>query len=151
MSAADGDWNERDKSRRTFRGEWTHTGDTYIRDSAGLLPLLRAQRRHAEIGGVWVSPFEVEEALIGPSSGARSCLWSGHPTREGLIKPKAFVVLQENVRVEDGCRSCARNCRPTSKNRIGAWKYPRWIEFADSLPKTATGKIQRFKLRDGAS
>jgi acyl-coenzyme A synthetase/AMP-(fatty) acid ligase len=101
-----------------------------------------------KVGGIWVSPFEVEEALIGHPSVLEAAV-VGHPDEEGLIKPKAFVVLQENARVDAGA-ALREELQAHVKDRIGVWKYPRWIEFADDLPKTATGKIQRFKLRDGA-
>jgi len=147
-SAADGYWNQRDKSRRTFRGEWTHTGDTYIRDPEGYYRYCGRSDDMLKVGGIWVSPFEVEEALIGHPSVLEAAV-VGHPDEEGLIKPKAFVVLQENARVDAGA-ALREELQAHVKDRIGVWKYPRWIEFADDLPKTATGKIQRFKLRDGA-
>jgi 4-hydroxybenzoate-CoA ligase len=145
-SAADGYWNQRDKSRRTFRGEWTHTGDTYIRDADGYYRYCGRQDDMLKVGGIWVSPFEVEEALIAHPSVLEAAV-VGHPDDDGLIKPKAFVVLQESAQGEDlaGLNLTLQN---SVKDRIGVWKYPRWIEFAEALPKTATGKIQRYKLRD---
>ncbi|HEV2187215.1 MAG TPA: benzoate-CoA ligase family protein, partial [Stellaceae bacterium] len=146
-SAADGYWNQRDKSRRTFRGEWTHTGDTYTRDAEGYYRYCGRTDDMLKVGGIWVSPFEVEEALIAHPAVLESAV-VGHADADGLIKPKAFVVLQESAQKEDRA-NLAAILQNAVKDRIGVWKYPRWIEFADSLPKTATGKIQRYKLRDG--
>jgi len=144
-SAADGYWGQRDKSRRTFRGEWTHTGDTYTRDTQGYYRYCGRQDDMLKVGGIWVSPFEVEEALIAHSTVLEAAV-VGHPDGDGLIKPKAFVVLQENALNQD--RAALRETLQNSvKDRIGVWKYPRWIEFVETLPKTATGKIQRYKLR----
>jgi 4-hydroxybenzoate-CoA ligase len=147
-SAADGYWNQRVKSRLTFRGEWTHTGDTYTRDAQGYYRYCGRQDDMLKVSGIWVSPFEVEEALIANPAVLEAAV-VGHPDSDGLIKPKAFVVLQDAAQSED--RAALRETLQAQvKDRIGVWKYPRWIEFADTLPKTATGKIQRYKLREGA-
>src|SRR5579862_2330327 len=145
-SAAEGYWNQRDKSRRTFRGEWTHTGDTYTRDTQGYYRYCGRTDDMLKVSGIWVSPFEVEEALIAHPSVLEAAV-VGHADADGLIKPKAFVVLQESAQKEDRA-ALAATLQNAVKDRIGVWKYPRWIEFAEGLPKTATGKIQRFKLRD---
>ena len=145
-SAAEGYWNQRDKSRRAFRREWTHTGDTYTKDADGHHRYLGPSHHMPKVGGIWVSPFEVEEALIGHPAVLEAAI-VGHPDSDGLIKPRAFVVLQEAARRDDRAELTVA-LQTHVKDRIGVWKYPRWIEFVDSLPKTATGKIQRFKLRD---
>jgi 4-hydroxybenzoate-CoA ligase len=147
-SAADGYWNQRDRSRRTFRGEWTHTGDTYTRDAEGYYRYCGRQDDMLKVGGIWVSPFEVEEALIAYPAVLEAAV-VGHPDADDLIKPKAFVVLQESAQGADRAALCIA-LQNEVKERIGVWKYPRWIEFVDALPKTATGKIQRYKLREGA-
>jgi 4-hydroxybenzoate-CoA ligase len=144
-SAAEGYWNQRAKSRLTFRGEWTHTGDTYTRDAEGYYRYCGRSDDMLKVGGIWVSPFEVEEALIGHPAVLESAV-VGHPDAEGLIKPKAFVVLQQSAQREDPA-ALTVSLQDHVKERIGVWKYPRWIEFRDTLPKTATGKIQRYKLR----
>jgi 4-hydroxybenzoate-CoA ligase len=144
-SAADGYWNQREKSRLTFRGEWTHTGDTYTRDGDGYYRYCGRQDDMLKVGGIWVSPFEVEEALIAHPAVLEAAV-VGHPDGDGLIKPKAFVVLQDGAQSENRAALCEM-LQGEVKSRIGVWKYPRWIEFTDSLPKTATGKIQRYKLR----
>ncbi len=149
-SAAEGYWNQRDKSRRTFRGEWTHTGDTYTSDADGYYRYCGRSDDMLKVGGIWVSPFEVEEALIGHPAVLEAAV-VGHPDADGLIKPLAFVVLQQSAPRDDPL-ALMEALQNHVKEAIGVWKYPRWIEFRDSLPKTATGKIQRFKLRDsGAS
>ncbi|HET7882076.1 MAG TPA: benzoate-CoA ligase family protein [Acetobacteraceae bacterium] len=144
-SAADGYWNQRDRTRRTFRGEWTHTGDTYIRDDDGYYRFCGRTDEMLKVSGVWVSPFEVEEALVSHPAVLESAV-VGAEDRDGLTKPKAFVVLQDAARQQDA-ETVKELLKTHVKERIGVWKYPRWIEFVDGLPKTATGKIQRFRLR----
>jgi 4-hydroxybenzoate-CoA ligase len=144
-SAAEGYWNQRKKSRRTFRGEWTHTGDTYTRDAQGYYRYCGRQDDMLKVGGIWVSPFEVEEALIAHPSVLEAAV-VGQPDADDLIKPKAFVVLQDSAQSEDRA-VLSTTLQNAVKDRIGVWKYPRWIEFVETLPKTATGKIQRYKLR----
>jgi 4-hydroxybenzoate-CoA ligase len=144
-SAADGYWGQRNKSRLTFRGEWTHTGDTYTRDTQGYYRYCGRQDDMLKVGGIWVSPFEVEEALIAHPTVLEAAV-VGHPDGDGLIKPKAFVVLQENALNQDPT-ALRETLQSSVKDRIGVWKYPRWVEFVETLPKTATGKIQRYKLR----
>jgi 4-hydroxybenzoate-CoA ligase len=145
-SAAEGYWNQRDRTRRTFRGEWTHTGDTYIRDEDGYFRFCGRTDEMLKVSGVWVSPFEVEEALVSHPAVLESAV-VGAQDRDGLTKPKAFVVLQDAATRQDA-ETVKELLKAHVKERIGVWKYPRWIEFVDGLPKTATGKIQRFRLRD---
>ena len=144
-SSAEGYWNQRDKTRRTFRGEWTHTGDTYIRDHEGYFRFRGRTDEMLKVSGVWVSPFEVEEALVSHPAVLESAV-IGAQDRDGLTKPKAFVVRQEAAKQQDA-ETLKELLKTHVKERIGVWKYPRWIEFVDGLPKTATGKIQRFRLR----
>ena len=143
-SAAEGYWNQREKSRRTFRGEWTYTGDTYTRDADGYFRFQGRADEMLKVGGVWVSPFEVEEALIAHPAVLEAAV-VGKQDTGGLTKPRAFVVL----RAEPVDRAAlSEELKAHVKQRIGVWKSPRWIEFVEGLPKTATGKIQRFRLRD---
>jgi 4-hydroxybenzoate-CoA ligase len=144
-SAAEGYWNQRDKSRLTFRGEWTHTGDTYIRDADGYYRYCGRNDDMLKVSGIWVSPFEVEEALIAHPAVLEAAV-VGQPDADELIKPKAYVVLQESAKDADRA-ALSTTLQNEVKERIGVWKYPRWIEFVETLPKTATGKIQRYKLR----
>ncbi len=145
-SAADGYWNQRDKGRRTFRGEWTHTGDVYVRDADGYYRYSGRNDDMLKVSGIWVSPFEVEEALISHPAVLEAAV-VGRADPEGLVKPRAFVVLRADADAPDLDR-LRDELKAHVKEKVGPWKYPRWIEIADSLPKTATGKIQRFRLRD---
>ncbi|MGZ5804697.1 MAG: benzoate-CoA ligase family protein [Xanthobacteraceae bacterium] len=143
-SAAEGYWNQREKSRSTFEGAWTRTGDKYTRDSAGRYTYCGRTDDMFKASGQWVSPFEVESALISHPAVLEAAVIAAQDD-DGLTKPKAFVVLKNSAE-RDGLDAALKE---HVKGRIGTWKYPRWIEFVDSLPKTATGKIQRFKLREG--
>ncbi len=143
-SAADGYWNQRAKTRRTFQGEWTYTGDTYTRDADGYFRFQGRSDEMLKVSGVWVSPFEVEEALISHAAVLEAAV-IGRRDRDGLVKPKAFVILHQGER---DAEALIVELQAHVKERIGVWKYPRWIEFVESLPKTATGKIQRFRLRE---
>ena len=96
-----------------------------------------------KVGGIWVSPFEVESALL-EHPAVRECAVVSSPDRENLIKPKAYVVLVEEDQVSEELVS---ELKDFVKKRIAPYKYPRWIEFIQELPKTSTGKIQRYKLR----
>lgn len=142
-SAASGYWNQREKTRRTFEGEWTRTGDKYTQDSEGRYHYCGRTDDMFKVSGIWVSPFEVESALISHASVLEAAVVPFEDD-EGLTKPRAFVILQENA-APDGMFETLKAHVQTS---IGKWKYPRDIVFVESLPKTATGKIQRFKLRD---
>ncbi len=143
-SASDGYWNQRDKTRRTFAGEWTYTGDKYIRDDDGFYQCCGRTDDMFKVSGIWVSPFEVEAALVSHDAVLEAAV-IGREDSDGLIKPKAYVVLKEGVTSDD---KLFESLKEHVKSRAGAWKYPRWIELRTDLPKTATGKIQRFKLRD---
>ena len=135
-------WNLRDKSRETFEGWWTHTGDKYEKADSGRLVYCGRTDDMFKVSGIWVSPFEVEQALVEHPSVLEAAVVS-HRDDEGLEKPRAFVVLKEGAHTLDA------ELKEHVKKRIGQWKYPRWIDYVEELPKTATGKIQRFKLRDG--
>jgi len=144
-TAAAAYWNQREKSRSTFLGEWTRTGDKYIRRTDGRYIYCGRTDDMFKVSGIWVSPFEVESALIThPSVLEAACV--PHDEGDGLLKPKAFVILADGARDEDRA-ALFETLKDHVKDAIGQWKYPRWIEFVDDLPKTATGKIQRFKLR----
>lgn len=138
-------WNQREKSLKTFRGEWTHTGDKYYVDEEGYYRYAGRGDDMLKVGGIWVSPFEVEAALIGHDMVLEAAV-VGEADAEGLIKPKAFVVLRPG---ESGSEVLMEELQKYVKSKLAPYKYPRWIEFVDALPKTATGKIQRFKLRGG--
>jgi 4-hydroxybenzoate-CoA ligase len=143
-SAAEGYWNQREKSRRTFAGEWTRTGDTYVRDPDGMYRYRGRADDMFKVSGIWVSPFEVEGALVSHPAVLEAAV-VGREDRDGLTKPRAFVVLRDAT-VE--VAALHEQLKEHVKTRVGPWKYPRWVEVVDALPKTATGKIQRYKLRD---
>ena len=142
-SAASGYWNQRARTRATFVGEWVHTGDKYIRDAEGYYEYCGRTDDMFKVGGIWVSPFEVESALISHSAVLEAAVVAAEDDH-GLLKPKAFVVLKKKPAADD----LFDILKAHVKAKVGPWKYPRWIDFVDELPKTATGKIQRFKLRD---
>jgi 4-hydroxybenzoate-CoA ligase len=145
QSAALGYWNQREKSRRTFVGEWTRTGDKYVRRSDGVYVYRGRTDDMFKVSAIWVSPFEVEAALAAHPSVLEAAVVPAEDVN-GLIKPKAFVVLKDR-RCGDPGRALYDELKVHVKRTVGPWKYPRWIEFVDSLPKTATGKIQRYMLR----
>ncbi len=142
-SAANGYWNKRQKSRETFEGVWTRTGDKYEKRKDGRFIYCGRTDDMFKVSGIWVSPFEVEQA-ISSHAAVLECAVVAARDDDGLEKPKAFVVVQ-GARPEH----LEELLREHVKDRIGKWKYPRWIECVESLPKTATGKIQRFRLREG--
>jgi 4-hydroxybenzoate-CoA ligase len=143
-TAGEGYWNQRAKSRRTFVGEWTHTGDKYRRDVEGYYYYCGRTDDMFKVSGMWVSPFEVEAALA-THAAVQEAAVVGKADADGLIKPKAFVVLRNGYAADARLFEALRR---HVKERAGLWKYPRWIEIRPDLPRTATGKIQRFKLRE---
>jgi 4-hydroxybenzoate-CoA ligase len=142
-TAADGYWNQRDKSRSTFEGHWTRTGDKYIRRPDGRLVYCGRTDDMFKVGGIWLAPFEVEQALISHPAVLEAAVVPALDEHE-LEKPKAFVVLKPGAERA----TIAEALKQHVQAAIGKWKYPRWVEVVDDLPKTATGKIQRFKLRE---
>jgi 4-hydroxybenzoate-CoA ligase len=145
-SAADGYWNQRDKSRRTFQGEWTRTGDVYTRDAEGYYRYGGRNDDMMKVSGVWVSPFEVEEALAAHPAVLEAAV-VGRQDTDGLLKPRAFIVLRPDAAATAPERLHAE-LKALVQSRIEPWKYPRWVEIVPALPKTATGKIERYRLRD---
>ena len=143
-SSAEGYWNRRQKSQSTFEGHWTRTGDKYERNAEGRLVYCGRTDDMFKVSGIWVSPFEVEQALI-EFPGVLEAAVVARDDDKGLAKPAAYLVLKEGAAAPD-----PEAVKDFVKDKIGMWKYPRWIEVVEELPKTATGKIQRFKLRDGA-
>ena len=143
-SAAEGYWNQRDKSRRTFAGQWTYTGDKFVRDMEGYYQYCGRTDDMFKVSGMWVSPFEVEAALASHEAVLEAAV-IGETDEDKLLKPKAYVVVKPGVAVDE---RLVELLKAHVKVIAGLWKYPRWIEFRTELPKTATGKIQRFKLRE---
>ncbi|HUK39475.1 MAG TPA: hypothetical protein VLX11_00475, partial [Candidatus Acidoferrales bacterium] len=136
-------WNNREKSRNTFLGPWTRSGDKYIESEDGYFTYCGRGDDMLKVSGIWVSPFEVEAALVSHDAVLEAAV-VGSADENGLIKPKAFVVLRSGFTGEP---ELAAALQQHVKTRLAPYKYPRWIEFVSELPKTATGKIQRFKLR----
>jgi benzoate-CoA ligase family protein len=136
-------WNKREQSRATFLGEWTRTGDKYLEDEDGYFVSCGRRDDMLKVSGMYVSPFEVEGALQSHPDVLEVAV-VGWPDDDKLIKPKAFVVLKSP---EKGGSDFARTLQDHCRKNLAPYKYPRWIEFRADLPKTATGKIQRFKLR----
>ncbi len=136
-------WNNRTKSRTTFQGDWTRSGDKYLLDEDGYFVYSGRSDDMLKVSGIYVSPIEVEAALIKHVSVLEVAV-VGHEDDEGLTKPKAFVVLKDGF---TGGDDLAKDLKLHVKSLLAPYKYPRWFEFLAELPKTATGKIQRFKLR----
>ena len=138
-------WNQREKSLSTFHGPWTRTGDRYVRDEDGYYTYSGRSDDMLKVGGIWVSPFEVESALVSHEAVLEAAV-VGHGDDDGLIKPRAYVVPKHPG---GGSEALAEELKAFVKARLAHYKFPRWIVFVDELPKTATGKIQRYKLRSG--
>ena len=134
-------WGNREKSRETFQGGWTRSGDKYVRDADGYYTYSGRSDDMLKVSGIWVSPFEVEATLM-QHPAVLECAVIGTEDAEGLTKTKAFVVVKAGQAVSDA------ELKAFVKEKLAAYKYPRAIEFVDELPKTATGKIQRFRLRE---
>ncbi|MCZ8258256.1 MAG: benzoate-CoA ligase family protein [Polaromonas sp.] len=133
-------WNNRAKTKATFAGEWTKSGDKYTRDADGYYTYGGRSDDMLKVGGIFVSPFEVEASLMTHAAVLEVAV-IGVADEDQLIKPKAYVVLKP------GQAPSIDELKAHVKQQLAPYKYPRWIEFVSELPKTATGKIQRFKLR----
>jgi 4-hydroxybenzoate-CoA ligase len=142
-SAGDGYWHQRAKSLQTFVGEWTYTGDKFFRDRDGYYYCCGRTDDMFKVSGMWVSPFEVEAALLSHEAVLEAAV-VGHEDADGLTKPKAFLVLKQGY---IGDETLLESIKRHVKERAGPWKYPRWFDIRQELPKTPTGKTQRFKLR----
>jgi benzoate-CoA ligase len=134
-------WGNRQKSRETFLGAWTKSGDKYVRRADGYYTYAGRSDDMLKVSGIYVSPFEVEATLM-LHPAVLECAVIGIEDAEGLLKTKAFVVLQSGQQTDEA------SLKAFVKDRLAPYKYPRFIEFVDELPKTATGKIQRFRLRE---
>src|SRR5437016_8996932 len=140
-------WNNREKSCATFHGPWTRSGDKYSIDGEGNFVYAGRTDDMLKVGGIYVSPVEVEAALITHPAVLEAAV-IGKADEEKLVKPVAYVVLKAGHPASPGL---AEELRQHVKSRLAPYKYPRWIEFIEELPKTATGKIQRYKLRQLAA
>jgi benzoate-CoA ligase len=136
-------WSQREKTKNTFQGPWTRSGDKYSRDKDGYYTYGGRSDDMLKVGGIYVSPVEVEMALSSHEAVLEAAV-VGAEDESKLVKPKAYVVLKPGKRADE---SLKKNLQEHVKAKLAPYKYPRWIEFLNELPKTATGKIQRFKLR----
>jgi benzoate-CoA ligase len=134
-------WGNREKSRETFQGAWTKSGDKYVRNTDGTYTYSGRSDDMLKVSGIYVSPFEVESTLVQHPAVLEAAV-IGVNDSDGLTKTKAYVVLKA------GQSATEAELKAFVKDRLAPYKYPRSIEFITELPKTATGKIQRFKLRD---
>jgi benzoate-CoA ligase family protein len=142
-SAASGYWNQAEKTKATFDGGWVQTGDKYIRRADGFFEYCGRSDDMLKVAGLWVSPVEVEHTILTHPHVAE-CAVVGAADADALVKPRAFVVLRPGI---EASHTLKRDIQAFVRQRIAAYKYPRWVEFVPELPKTATGKVQRFRLR----
>lgn len=136
-------WNKHEQTKRTMQGEWLKTGDTYYCDGEGYYWYCGRSDDMMKVGGLWVSPIEIENTLMEHPAVLESGV-IGDTDADGLLKPKAFVLLKSEFKPSAELRLELQN---HVKSKLAPYKYPRWVEFVDDLPKTVTGKIQRFRLR----
>jgi len=142
-SAAQQYWRKREKTRLTMQGEWLNTGDKYYKDKDGYYWCAGRGDDMLKVGGIWVSPVEVENCIM-EHPAVMEVAVVGHNDEKGLAKPKAYVVLKDGKK---GTAELEKEIKQWVLDRMAKYKYPRWIEFVKELPKSSTGKIQRFKLR----
>ncbi|MBV9686052.1 MAG: benzoate-CoA ligase family protein, partial [Alphaproteobacteria bacterium] len=137
-------WNNRERCRATFIGQWTRTGDKYFEDEDGYYVYCGRSDDMMKVSGMYVSPAEVEAALVAHENVLEAAV-VGVPDQDGLLKPKAFVVPRHGIR---GDEQLVRVLEAHARELLAPFKCPRWYAFLEDMPKTATGKIQRFKLRE---
>ncbi|HWO41642.1 MAG TPA: benzoate-CoA ligase family protein [Candidatus Eisenbacteria bacterium] len=136
-------WNKHEQTKKTMLGEWLKTGDTYYRDAEGYYWYCGRSDDMLKVGGLWVSPIEIENTLLEHPAVLEAAV-VGDLDADGLAKPKAYVLLKSEFRPSDALKI---ELQSLVKSKLAPYKYPRWVEFVDDLPKTVTGKIQRFRLR----
>jgi acyl-coenzyme A synthetase/AMP-(fatty) acid ligase len=136
-------WNKHDKTRDTIEGRWIRTGDKYSEDADGFLWYAGRGDDMLKVGGIWVSPVEVENALVEHPAVLEAGV-VGREDHDKLIKPLAYVVLAPG---HTGNAELGKELQDFVRTKLADYKRPRWVEFVAELPKTGTGKTQRFKLR----
>jgi benzoate-CoA ligase family protein len=136
-------WNKHEKTKDVINGHWIHTGDKYYQDEEGYFWYCGRSDDMLKVGGQWVSPVEVESALIAHQAVLEVAV-VGDFDKDELVKPRAYIVLKEGYEPSE---ALADELKLFVKTRLAPFKYPRWVDFIQQLPKTATGKIQRFVLR----
>jgi acyl-coenzyme A synthetase/AMP-(fatty) acid ligase len=143
-SVCAGYWNQHEKTKDTIEGHWIRTGDKYTQDADGYFWYAGRSDDMLKVGGLWVSPVEVENALLAHTD-VLECGVVGREDHDGLTKPMAFVVLRN---AGGATAELGQHLQQFVRDRLAEYKRPRWVEFLPELPKTPTGKIQRFKLRE---
>ena len=136
-------WNAHEKSKETFAGDWCTTGDQFHVDAEGYYWYHGRTDEMLKVSGVFVAPAEIENCLL-QHEAVLECAIVGHDAGDGLIKPKAFVVLRSPAKPSE---ELAQDIKDFVKSKLARYKYPRWIEFVSSLPKNDRGKIDRKKLK----
>jgi benzoate-CoA ligase len=139
-------WNRHELTKATIEGHWIRTGDHYYQDDDGYYWFAGRSDDMLKVGGMWVSPAELEHTLL-EHPAVLACGVVGRPDRDGLTKPVAYVVPRQGV---EATPHLAAELQQFARRRLAEYKRPRWVEFVDALPTTATGKVQRFKLRERA-
>jgi benzoate-CoA ligase len=137
-------YRHHDKTKTSMLGEWFDTGDKYYRDAEGYYYYCGRGDDMLKVGGIWVSPIEVEDALVSHPAVLEAAVVA-KKDEHNLVKPKAYIVLKKGYPPSE---ELATDIQAFVKKNIAAYKYPRWIEFVSDLPKTSTGKIERYKLRE---
>jgi benzoate-CoA ligase len=140
-------WNRHELTKATIEGEWIRTGDHYYQDDDGYYWFAGRSDDMLKVGGIWVSPAELEHVLL-EHPAVLACGVVGRPDGDGLTKPVAYIVLRQGV---GATPELAAALQQFARSRLAEYQRPRWVEFVDALPMTATGKVQRFKLRERAS
>jgi benzoate-CoA ligase family protein len=136
-------WNKHEQTKKMMQGEWLKTGDTYYCDAEGYYWYCGRSDDMLKVGGLWVSPIEIENTLMEHPAVLEAAVIGGQDA-DGLLKPKAYVLLKSEFTASVQLQS---DLQSHVKSKLAPYKYPRWVEFVDDLPKTVTGKIQRFRLR----
>jgi len=140
-------WNRHEQTKDTIAGHWIRTGDKYRQDEDGYFWFAGRSDDMLKVGGIWVSPAELEHTMI-EHPAVQACGVAGRADHDALIKPIAYVVLRGGISPSS---ELAADLQQFARERLAEYKRPRWVEFIDALPTTATGKIQRFKLREMAA
>jgi benzoate-CoA ligase len=142
-STAAGYWNRHEQTKATMQGDWLRTGDMFYQDTDGYFYFCGRVDDMLKVGGMWVSPAEIEACLAEHPAVLEAAV-VGRGDADGLTRPHAFCVLRDTVA---GTEGLAAELRDLVRRRLAGYKAPRWVEFVPELPRTATGKIQRFALR----
>lgn len=137
-------WNKHEKNKETFHGAWINTGDKYLQDEDGYFWYVGRTDDMIKPGGIWVSPIEVENTIM-EHSAVLECAVIGVVDGDNLEKPKAYIVLKDGIQPSE---ELATNIQQFVKSKIAPYKFPRWVEFTPELPKTPSGKMLRYKLRE---